>query len=73
LSQQVSLTLEQYFDALGDQEASDLYQMVISQVEEPLIRCVLEKADYNQSRAALILGINRNTLRKKMKLYQIKR
>ncbi len=71
LSQQVVQALEIYFDTLGDQEASNLYQMVITQVEEPLIRCVLERTDYNQTQAALMLGINRNTLRKKMQQYQL--
>ena len=71
LSQQVTQALESYFDTLGDQTPNNLYQMVITQVEEPLIRHVLERTDYNQSQAALMLGINRNTLRKKMKLYQL--
>ncbi|GAB6034857.1 helix-turn-helix domain-containing protein [Galenea microaerophila] len=71
LSQQVVQTLETYFETLGEEEASNLYQMVMTQVEAPLIRCVLERTDYNQTQAAQILGINRNTLRKKMKLYQL--
>ena len=71
LSQQVIQTLETYFETLGEEEASNLYQMVMTQVEAPLIRCVLERTDYNQTQAAQILGINRNTLRKKMKLYQL--
>ena len=44
-----------------------LYDMVISQVEKPLLEVVMECADNNQSRAAQMLGINRNTLRKKLR------
>jgi two-component system nitrogen regulation response regulator GlnG len=47
-------------------ESGDVYAMVLSQVERPLIRFVLEKTRWNQVRAADILGINRNTLRKKI-------
>ncbi|MDY0300960.1 MAG: helix-turn-helix domain-containing protein [Trichlorobacter sp.] len=48
-------------------ESGDIYHRVLEQVERPLIRCVLEKTAGNQLRAASILGINRNTLRKKIK------
>jgi two-component system nitrogen regulation response regulator GlnG len=47
-------------------QSGDVYTMVIEQVERPLIRFVLEKTRGNQVRAADILGINRNTLRKKI-------
>ena len=47
-------------------ESGDVYTMVLEQVERPLIRFVLEKTRGNQVRAADILGINRNTLRKKI-------
>jgi len=46
--------------------------MVLTAVERPMLEVVLEKADRNQSRAAEMLGINRNTLRKKLDFYQIK-
>lgn len=52
-------------------EVNDLYQMVLHQVERPLIQIVLEKTRGNQLRAAQILGINRNTLRKKIQLLGI--
>ena len=48
------------------QELNDLYEMVLQQMERPLIRIVLEKTRGNQVRAAEVLGINRNTLRKKI-------
>lgn len=53
-------------------EQGDLYYQVLAQVERPLIRCVLEKTGGNQLRTADILGINRNTLRKKIKALGIK-
>lgn len=54
-----------------DIPASGLYQMILSQVEPPLIRETLKNTSGNQMRASEILGINRNTLRKKMQIYQI--
>jgi two-component system nitrogen regulation response regulator GlnG len=47
-------------------ELDNLYEMVLHQMERPLIRIILEKTRHNQVRAAEILGINRNTLRKKI-------
>lgn len=47
-------------------EINDLYNMVLYQMERPLLRIILEKTRGNQLHAAKILGINRNTLRKKM-------
>ena len=69
LSEQVTETLEVYFDNLQDEKTSDLYEMVIQQVEKPLIEFVLAKTENNQTQTAQILGINRNTLRKKMQKY----
>lgn len=71
LSEQVTQTLEVYFDTLQEETTSDLYEMVIQQVEKPMIEFVLAKTDNNQTQTALILGINRNTLRKKMQKYQL--
>ena len=45
--------------------------MVLARVEKPLLEIVLDYAGGNQTRAAEVLGLNRNTLRKKMKLYQL--
>lgn len=71
LSQQVTSMLEAYFDTLEDELASDVYEMVIQHVEKPLIEYVLQQTEFNQTQAANILGINRNTLKKKMQKYQI--
>jgi Fis family transcriptional regulator, factor for inversion stimulation protein len=59
--------LTHYFAALEGARPSHLYDLVISQVEEPLLKVVLDYADGNQSRAAGILGIHRATLRKKLR------
>ena len=71
LGEQVTATLEQYFIDLDGHETTDVYEMVLQQVEKPLLEFVLERTDYNQSQSAQILGINRNTLRKKMLKYQL--
>ncbi len=71
LSEQVTYTLERYFETLQDESTSDLYEMVIQQVEKPLIAFVLAQHDNNQTQTAKTLGINRNTLRKKMQKYQL--
>jgi len=59
-------------ERLGGLEKGDLYDMVIQRVEKPLITLVLKRTEGNQVRAASLLGINRNTLRKKIKELGIK-
>ena len=63
--------LDTYFESLNGHAPGHLYELVMREVEEPLFRAVMEYADGNQSRAADILGINRGTLRKKLKNYGI--
>jgi Fis family transcriptional regulator len=63
--------LDGYFTALNGHAPGHLYELVLREVEEPLFRAVLDYAAWNQSRAADILGINRGTLRKKLKDYGI--
>ena len=63
--------LDSYFTSLNGHTPGHLYELVMREVEEPLFRAVLDYADGNQSRAADILGINRGTLRKKLKTYGI--
>ena len=57
---------------MDGEEPSAIYDMVIGCVERPLLEVVLDKADGNQTRAAEMLGLNRNTLRKKMKQHGFK-
>lgn len=61
--------LRQYLSELDGHAVTDLYQLVINEIEYPLLKTVLEHAGGNQSRAAEILGINRSTLRKKLRLH----
>jgi Fis family transcriptional regulator len=63
--------LDTYFTNLNGHAPGRLYDLVMREVEEPLFRAVLDYAEGNQSRAADILGINRGTLRKKLKVYGI--
>jgi len=62
----VQKSLEDYFNDLGEQQASNIYDMVVMTVERPILEVVMTRADGNQSHAAQMLGINRNTLRKKL-------
>ena len=68
----VRRAIEVYFKDLDGERASGVYDMVINCVEKPLLESVLHKLRGNQSHAAQVLGINRNTLRKKMKAHGIK-
>ena len=61
--------LDSYFATLNGHKPGQLYDLVIREIEEPLVKAVLDYAEGNQSRAADILGINRGTLRKKLKTY----
>ncbi len=63
--------LIQYFKSLNGDRPGDLYEFVLSEVEEPLFRAVMDYTNGNQSQAAGILGINRGTLRKKLKTYSL--
>ena len=61
--------LSSYFDSLNGHRPGRLYNLVMREVELPLFQAVMNYADGNQSRAATILGINRGTLRKKLREY----
>ncbi|MBV1878647.1 MAG: Fis family transcriptional regulator [Pseudomonadales bacterium] len=58
-----------YMDTMDDQQVTNLYQLVLSEMEAPLLRHVLKRTNNNQSQTALILGLNRGTLRKKLEKY----
>ncbi|MEW5789558.1 MAG: Fis family transcriptional regulator [Pseudomonadota bacterium] len=64
--------LEQYFKDLDGEPPAGIYEMVLNCVERPLLEVILDRSGSNQSRAAEWLGINRNTLRKKMQQHGIK-
>lgn len=67
LREHVERALENYLAHLDGHPPADLYALVMREVEEPLLRVVLRHAEGNQSRAADILGINRATLRRKLR------
>ncbi len=62
----IRATLEQYFRDLRGTEPANIHDMIIGAVEKPLLDVVMKHADGNQSKAAEWLGINRNTLRRKL-------
>lgn len=62
----VRASLEGYFKDLRGTEPDGMYDMLVRIVEKPLLEVVMQQAEQNQSRAALWLGLNRNTLRKKL-------
>ena len=61
--------LNDYFANLNGHRPAHLYDLVLREVEEPLLKAVLDYTEGNQVRAADILGINRGTLRKKLRLF----
>jgi len=61
--------LSAYFSSLNGHRPGRLYELVLREVEQPLFKSVMDYAEGNQSRAATILGINRGTLRKKLREY----
>ena len=63
--------LNRYFKSLNGDRPGDLYDLVLGEVEEPLFKAVMDYTQGNQSQAAGILGINRGTLRKKLKTYSL--
>ncbi len=67
----VKAALDEYFKDLDGQRPYAVYDMVLHCMEKPLLEYVLNRAGGNQSKAAEILGLNRNTLRKKMQQHNI--
>jgi Fis family transcriptional regulator len=67
----VKKSLEKYFRDLGEQHPSNVYEMVVFTVELPILEAVMTRAEGNQSLAAEMLGINRNTLRKKLQQHSL--
>lgn len=71
LSEIVSRTLQEYLETLGDHEASNIYRLVVDEVERPMLEIMMRYTHGNQSRAAQCMGINRATLRTKLKRHNL--
>ena len=69
LRSQVEKALNRYFNHIEGEPVKDLHRMVISEVEIPLFEAVMKHTGNNQSKASVMLGINRATLRTKLKSY----
>ena len=72
MARMVRRAIEGYFRDLDGEKPCAVYDMVINCVEKPLLESVLHRVRGNQSHAAEMLGINRNTLRKKLRVHGIK-
>jgi Fis family transcriptional regulator, factor for inversion stimulation protein len=71
LAECVKKSLDEYFTHLDGQPPHAIYDMVLGSIEKPMLEYILNKVGGNQSKAAEVLGINRNTLRKKMAQYHL--
>ncbi len=69
LRDSVKQALRNYLSQLGEQDVNDLYELVLAEVEQPMLDMIMQYTRGNQTRAANMLGINRGTLRKKLKKY----
>jgi Fis family transcriptional regulator len=67
----VKSAMDKYFHDMNGEKITGVYDMVITEVEKPLLEIVMKHARSNQCKASEILGINRNTLRKKLKQYKL--
>lgn len=72
IADSVRRSLERYFKDLDGTRPQSIYDMVLKNVERPMLEAVLDHAEGNQTIAAEMLGINRNTLRKKIHALKIK-
>ena len=71
LADNIESILDKYFNDLAGESPNNLYDLILANVEKPLLLYVMHYAEGNQSKAAEILGLNRNTLRKKLKNHSI--
>lgn len=67
----VEQAIRQYLETVDEEDISDLYQLILNEVEAPLLAVVLEKTAGNQTKSAQILGLNRGTLRTKLKNHHL--
>jgi len=65
-------SLQEYFSALDGQKPANIYSMLVHTIEKPMLIAVMAQAGNNQSVAAEMLGINRNTLRKKLLEHELR-
>ncbi|MAK14956.1 MAG: Fis family transcriptional regulator [Proteobacteria bacterium] len=71
LKYQVGLSMRRYFKNLDGNKAKDIFEMVMKEVEKPLLEEVMIHCNWNQSEASKMLGINRGTLRTKLKVHKL--
>ena len=71
IGRSVERSLDEYFRRLDGEPASNVYEMVIGHVERAMLSSVMERANGNQTQAADMLGVNRNTLRAKLTKYNL--
>ena len=71
ISECVKRSLDRYFRDLDGETPSEIYDMVLNQVERPMLEVVMRHVKGNQTLAAQLLGINRNTLRRKLNEYDL--
>ena len=67
----VTQSMQQYFKDLNGENPCNLHSFFINEVEKPFLRVVMDHVEGNQTKAAAMLGINRNTLRKKLKTHNL--
>ena len=71
LEESLHASIEQYLEDLGGAEPTNMYDMVIHRIELPLLQLTMTRVQNNQSRAAAMLGLTRNTLRKKLLAHKL--
>lgn len=71
LRESVNRALEDYFAQLDGQPVNNLYELVLTEIEAPLFEAVMRYTNNNQTQASNLLGLNRGTLRKKLKYYNL--
>ncbi len=71
LGNAVKVAMQKYFRQLDGHEPDELYNLVLTEVERPLLESVMDYCRGNQTKAAQCLGLNRGTLRKKLKQYDL--
>ena len=71
LHDSVTVAIRKYLKELDGQMATDVYEMVLAEIEAPLLKEIMEYTRNNQTKASIMLGLNRGTLRKKLKQYKL--